>query len=771
MAMHPPLFVSTQLCLLAAERASDILQSTTLINSIPPQILAKHHGLAILNLVISSQRTGLSGKLLLELERDSAVAGASGKLPEHTMRTGDMVRVEEMPSSGSVKKREKTELRRAGVHGVVAKVDGGGKVVVAVESKKMKKPGGVAVDQDEEGERGVDALLQGGGRLWVVKVANDVTYVRMEKAMQALLDLHQRGQLSHLHRVLLGLETPDTVPDGAEKDAVHSWFDETLNPSQRAAVRFALASPDLALIHGPPGTGKTQTLIEVLQQLVRAQGKKVLVCGPSNISVDNILLRLPPDIPAVRVGHPARLLPGVVARSLDVLVRTSEAAEIVQDVRRELDEKMKRMAVTGRGRLRGAERKEGWRDIRALRAEYRHREEGAVRSLVAGSKVVVATLHGASGGGGRWLRGERFDVVIIDEGSQALEAQSWGAILHSAGSFSEGARKLIIAGDHMQLPPTVKSEGRRNPATATPSPKATSVPILPKPEAELKDENIPTTLSLPMFTRLLHTYGEGIKRLLTIQYRMHETIMAFPSIAFYGGELVAHDSVKSHLLRDLPGVADTEDTREPMIWIDTQGGDFPESENTTSPAPGVAAESKSNHGEALLVVSHVRKLLQAGVKSCDIAVITPYAAQLGLLVAAFTSAATAAGANEEWGNVELSSVDGFQGREKAAVVISLVRSNEKGEIGFLNEGRRMNVAVTRPRMCLVVVGDGQTLLGRGVKGKIGKNNLGVREEGEEIEEQEFVREWVEWVEGKSSVDVRYPSLEEAVREAGEVGVA
>lgn len=765
--MHPPLFVSTQLCLLAAERASDILQSTSLISSIPPQILAKHHGLAILNLVISSQRTGLGGKLLLELERDSAVAGASGKLPEHTMRTGDMVRVEEMPSSGSIKKKEKTELRRAGVQGVVVKVDGGGKVVVAVESRK--KPG-VAVDEDE-GESGVDALLQGGGRLWVVKVANDVTYVRMEKAMQTLLDLHQRGQLSHLHRVLLGLEPPTITPDGAEEDAVHSWFDETLNPSQQAAVRFALASPDLALIHGPPGTGKTQTLIEVIQQFVRARGKRVLVCGPSNISVDNILLRLPPDIPAVRVGHPARLLPGVVGRSLDVLVRTSEAAEIVQDVRRELDEKMKRMAVTGRGRLRGTERKEGWRDIRALRAEYRHREEGAVRGLVARSKVVVATLHGASGGGGRSLRGERFDVVIIDEGSQALEAQSWGAILHGAGSVSESAGKLIIAGDHMQLPPTVKSEGRSKPATATPSPKATSVPMLPKPEAELKDENIPTTLSLPMFTRLLHTYGEGIKRLLTIQYRMHETIMAFPSVAFYGGELVAHDSVKSHLLRNLPGVADTEDTREPVIWIDTQGGDFPESENTTSPVPGVAAESKSNHGEVLLVVSHVRKLLQAGVRSCDIAVITPYAAQLGLLVAAFTSAATAAVANEEWGSVELSSVDGFQGREKAVVVISLVRSNEEGEIGFLNEGRRMNVAATRPRMCLVVVGDGQTLLGRGVKGKGGKNVLGGRKEKEEVEEEEFVRRWVGWVEGKSSVDVRYPSLEEAVREAGEVGVA
>ena len=131
--------------------------------------------------------------------------------------------------------------------------------MVAVESRK--KPD-VAVNEDE-GKSGVDALLQGGRRQWVVKVANDITYGRMERTMQNLLDLHQRGQLSHLHRVL---EPPSTVPDGMEEDAVHNWFDETLNLSQQAAVRFALASPDLALIYAPPGMGKTQTLIEVFQQ-------------------------------------------------------------------------------------------------------------------------------------------------------------------------------------------------------------------------------------------------------------------------------------------------------------------------------------------------------------------------------------------------------------------------------------------------------------------------------------------------------------------------
>ncbi|KAF8446671.1 P-loop containing nucleoside triphosphate hydrolase protein [Terfezia claveryi] len=780
MALDPHLFTQTQLSLLATERTSDLLQSTSLITSIPPAVLAKQHGLAILNLSIISQRTGLGGKIILGLEKDAAAGGpgraekgvgrgGGGGWQEHTLRTGDVVRVEEMPTSGSAKKREKVEFGKRGLQGVVVRVDGV-TVVVAVENRKS----------------GVDGLLQvASGRLWVFKVANDATFIRMEKAMVTLQNLHEKSSLSHLHRVLLGIDYPLTVSPSDEQKVVESFFDGNLNPSQKSAVRFALASPDIALIHGPPGTGKTQTLIEVLQQLVRVQGKRVLVCGPSNISVDNILLRLPPDIPAVRVGHPARLLPGVVARSLDVLVRTSEAAEIVGDVRKELDEKMKVMAATGKKRIRGSERKEGWREVRELRGEYRRREEGAVRGLVRGSKVVVATLHGASGDGGRWLRGERFDVMVIDEGSQALEAQCWGAMLHGS-EMGSTAGKLIIAGDHLQLPPTVKSENEKpkddekSDSVKKPPSLAKTTP-LPKPAAELKKLNIPTTLSLPMFTRLLNTHGEGIKRLLTTQYRMHETIMTFPSKAFYGGKLIAHDSVRGHLLKDLPGVEDTEDTHYPIIFLDTQGGDFPESETGADvKSPGIATESKSNPGEILICVAHVRRLLLAGVKGSSIAVITPYSAQLSLLVAAFSLAAGSSTGKEakEWGNVELSSIDGFQGREKDVVVISLVRSNETGEIGFLREGRRMNVAVTRPRRCLVVIGDGETLGGRGGGGRGGgavkagtKKVNGEGGLGDEMEEGEFVWRWIGWLEeAEIGVDVRYPSLEEAVSEAAEVGV-
>ena len=291
MAMPTPLFVATQLSLLSIERASDLQQSTALITSLPPSVLARTHGLAILNLSISAQRTGLGGKTVLDLDRDSAL----GAFPAHSLRAGDPVRVEELPS-GAARRKEKVELKEQGVTGVVVRVEEGRRIVVAVDKGK----GGGGGDE----ESAVDVLLMkagSGGRLWVVKVASDVTYVRMEKAMHTLLDLHEQNRLSRLHKVLLGQESPSQCPHPLVPEV--QFFDENLNDSQRAAVRFAVAAPELALLHGPPGTGKTQTLIEVLQQLVRVQGKRVFVCDLSNISVDNIILRIPPDIPTIRVGY------------------------------------------------------------------------------------------------------------------------------------------------------------------------------------------------------------------------------------------------------------------------------------------------------------------------------------------------------------------------------------------------------------------------------------------------------------------------------------
>ena len=383
------------------------------------------------------------------------------------------------------------------------------------------------------------------------------------------------------------------------------------------------------------------------------------MCGPSNISVDNIVERLAPHkLPIIRLGHPARLLPSVLNHSLDVLTQTSDAAAIVKDVRKEMDAKQASIKKTRSGR----ERKAIYNDMKDLRKEYREREKQCVTTLVGGSKVVLATLHGA---GGFQLRTERFDVVIIDEASQALEAQCWVPLL--------SAKKVVLAGDHLQLPPTVKSLDHN---------------VKPLPENGKDKTKGGGSLEVTLFDRLLTLHGPGIKRMLTTQYRMHEKIMRFPSDELYDSHLIAAPAVANRLLTALPyEVQETDDTTEPLVFYDTQGGDFPEataSDHSHKPSTLLPLhDSKSNPSEALLVRRHVRQLVDAGVKPEHIAVVTPYNAQLSYL-------SRELGMRERFPGLELGSVDGFQGREKEAVVVSLVRSNGEGEVGFLGEKRRLN---------------------------------------------------------------------------------
>jgi DNA polymerase alpha-associated DNA helicase A len=323
-----------------------------------------------------------------------------------------------------------------------------------------------------------------------------------------------------------------------------------------------------------------------------------------------------------------------------------------------MDQKQASIRKTRNGR----EKRVIYQELKELRKEYREREKKCVEDLIVGSKVVLATLHGA---GGFHLKNAKFDAVIIDEASQALEAQCWVALVN--------AKKVILAGDHLQLPPTIKSLNSKPGKTE---------------KSEKCDEKLIVkgmTLETTLFDRLLELHGPKIKRMLTTQYRMHEQIMGFPSVELYDGKLMAAEAVKDRLLRDLPyEIEDTEDTREPLIFWDTQGGDFPET--TEDEAIGKKAgaglsmgESKSNSGEASIARMHVRNLIKAGVKAEDIAVITPYNAQLALVSRML---------KVQYPGIELGSVDGFQGREKEAVIVSLVRSG--ADIGFLAEKRRLN---------------------------------------------------------------------------------
>ncbi|KAF2670088.1 DNA helicase [Microthyrium microscopicum] len=681
-----PLFAARQLTLLEAELAAETAESSALTTTLSPAALQRA-GAALINLCVAATRTGFGGKTVLDLEPDSATGG---EMAEHGLRVGDIVRVQEMVG-GSAKKREKAEVEKRGVQGVVSRV-WAGKIAVAV---------------DGEGEE-----LGMGGRLWIVKLANDVTYKRMNDTMKKLTTLAETNSTTELMNVLFGHTTP-RIPSASTLESLNiTWQSPHFNDSQKHAIRFALASPDLALIHGPPGTGKTHTLIELILQLL-ALNQRVLVCGPSNISVDNIVERLAPHkIPLVRLGHPARLLPAVLAHSLDVLTQTSSAAALVRDVRADIDSRLAQLKTT-RGK---AARSAVYGEVKELRKEYRERERGVVGGVVGAARVVLATLHGA---GGRQLRGQKFDVVVIDEAGQALEAQCWVALV--------GARKVVLAGDHLQLPPTVKAADKSSKEKKEKNDGGEKKSSSAEEKAEEKEMS-KLTLETTLFDRMLKLHGSEIKTMLTTQYRMHEKIMAFPSEELYDSKLVAADSVKDRLLKDLPyGVEGTDDTREPLVFCDTQGGDFPETneeeEVGKKAGPGLKfGESKSNSGEAAIVKKHVKDLVNAGVKPEDIAVVTPYNAQLAQLARML---------KEAYPGLELGSVDGFQGREKEAVIVSLVRSG--GEVGFLAEKRRLNVSMTRPKRHLCVVGDSATL----TKGS------------------KFLKRWMAHLEEHS--DLRYPN--------------
>src|SRR5262249_17178789 len=277
------------------------------------------------------------------------------------------------------------------------------------------------------------------------------------------------------------------------------------------------------------------------------------------------------------------------------------------------------------------------REARDLLAEARKLESLAVERVLDDASVVCATLTGLDS---QLLGQRRFDVVVIDPACQSTGPANWVPLLR--------ANKLVLAGDHCQLPPTILS-----------------------PEAAERG------LAVSLMERLIAQFGPGVSRLLTVQHRMHSAIMGFSNTEFYNGELVAHESVASHRLCDLPGVTNDPITETAVQFIDTAGASYDEElEEDTG--------SRRNMQEAALAVKQVRALLAAGVSAQQIGVITPYRAQVRLLRDRLADVP----------GLEIDSVDGFQGREKEAIIVSFVRSNPEGEIGFLADTRRTNVALT-----------------------------------------------------------------------------
>ncbi|MDA1230239.1 MAG: AAA domain-containing protein [Planctomycetota bacterium] len=473
---------------------------------------------------------------------------------------------------------------------------------------------------------------------------DEVTRKRQAGALQSAAKA--KGRFAQLRDLLLGEREP-TFHSNMKPPMDIS---QRLNPSQHDAIRHALASNDLAIIHGPPGTGKTTTVVEVIRLLV-ARGKRVLACAPSNTAVDNLLERLLAlGEPAVRLGHPARVSEDLRQHSLDALVGRHESMMVVHQMMREAEQIERKADRYTRGRpapgFRGQQRQEA----RELKRHARILEKQAISDLLKDARVICATTTFDDS----VLDDLRFDVLVIDEACQSVEPGCW-VPLHRAG-------RLILAGDHLQLPPTILSD-------------------------EAKREGY----AVSMMERLINHYGDLITRQLTVQYRMHESIMGFSSEHFYNNSLTADESVRRHVLSDLPRIHSNLVSDDPVTFIDTAGTGWQEELEPEG-------LSKRNPEEGRLVLKQVNALCEAGLAPSDIAVIAPYAAQVRWLRE-----------NAIYDQLEIDTVDGFQGREKEAVVISLVRSNSIGEIGFLSDARRMNVALTRAKRKMIIVGDSATL--------------------------------------------------------------
>ncbi|KAJ3119493.1 hypothetical protein HK098_005394 [Nowakowskiella sp. JEL0407] len=625
----------------------------------------QRRGVAIGNLRLSAMRTGLGGQSVVEFE---PAPETSDLLPAHQFRVGDIVAVEEhVPKSKQSQSKSSstattTEPKNTGVVYRITK----SKIIVTFKED-------------------LPEILQAESKVRLCRLANEITFERMRKALRYLqkLDPGESGDMkpaSALLSVLYGKQNPGFEQGWQKMDL--KFFDEGLNDSQREAVKFALGAREVALIHGPPGTGKTYTCVEIIKQLVKA-GKRVLVCGPSNISVDNLVERLAKSkLDIVRIGNPARILESVLAHSLEVRVRSSDEGQLVNDVRTDMDRTFQQMQKA-KSRM---QKRELYGEIKFLRKELKQRESNVISNIVKQAQVVLSTLNGV---GSQSLYHEEFDVTLIDEATQSLEPECWIAILKS--------KKVILAGDHLQLPPTIKSMSD-NPKVDK---KDKSEKITTKMKStQLTKVDQPHSLEVTLFDRMLKEYGDRVRKMLTVQYRMNEAIMKFSSNDLYEGRLVAHESVKSHLLHDLDEITSTEETSVPVVFIDTAGAGMYEQLEGDGNAVDKNSLSRFNEGEIGIVETYLEKLTKAGMKPENIAIISPYNAQVTRLSDLL---------EEKYPGLEIDSVDGFQGREKEAVIVSLVRSNDTGEVGFLKDFRRLNVAITRPKRHLCVIGDSETL--------------------------------------------------------------
>ncbi len=482
----------------------------------------------------------------------------------------------------------------------------------------------------DHGKTGVDLLLDLN------------SYKEMEIAVQKVL-LAGNERLGQLRDTLYGVRSAQFKDDFIPK-LPH------LNASQQAAVSKIVNAEDVALVHGPPGTGKTTTLTAAIRLLAH-EGQQLLVCAPGNAATDFLARKLSDEgLNVVRVGNLSRIDEALVPLTLEGKIGLQPEYKQIKQFKKRAEE-FRRMAGKYKRKFGPGEREQRrllYREAKEMAKEAIRIEDHAIDRILDEAHVVATTLVGSAN---KWLRDRVFSVAVVDEAAQAMEPATWIPISR--------AQKVVLAGDPFQLPPTIRSG------------------------AAAKGGLDQTLLEKAM------KFRPGEACLLNVQYRMHQNIMAFPNRYFYDNALQADPSVADRALSD----------EVPVEFMDTAGCGFDEKQDGEG-------FSLTNPGEADVLMKHLEQLGTQLQGPVSVGVIAPYKEQVVRL-------------RERWEKngirltpgslVDIMTVDAFQGQERDIIYLSLVRSNEKGQIGFLSDVRRMNVAMTRARKKLVVIGDSATI--------------------------------------------------------------
>ena len=487
--------------------------------------------------------------------------------------------------------------------------------------------------------------VQGTEHVGVQLFFDETSYKMMFDALDRVMK--GKGRLSYLRDLFYSHQK-------AESFSFAPLHFPYLNATQEEAVNKVLRAKDVAIVHGPPGTGKTTTLVEAVYETLRRENQ-VLVCAQSNMAVDWISEKLVDrGINVLRIGNPTRVNDKMLSFTYERRFEAHPDYEMLWAIRKAIRDLRSQRK---RGDAKYHQKLERLKE-RATELEVRINAQ-----LFSEARVIACTLVGSAN---RLLEGQKFGTLFIDEAAQALEAACWIPIRRVS--------RVILAGDHCQLPPTIKSY------------------------AALK-----AGLGKTLMERIVENKPEVVT-LLKMQYRMNEEIMRFSSDWFYGNQVESAPEVKYRSILDLD---------IPMSWIDTSQFEFPEDSDISFKETFVGESfGRINKAEAELTLlaleQYFEKIGKARIldERLDVGVISPYRAQVQYLRRLLK--------NKEFFKpfrhlISVNTVDGFQGQERDIILISLVRANDEGQIGFLRDLRRMNVAITRARMKLIILGDASTM--------------------------------------------------------------